>query len=52
MGQLNAIEEGDFGFYWMSQPPFDVKEVAEYTKKLFGQMQKFFKDTEKVYRFS
>ena len=21
MGQLNAIEEGDFGFYWMSQPP-------------------------------
>lgn len=50
MGQLNAIEEGDFGFYWMSQPPFDVKEVAEYTKKLFGQMQKFFKDTEKVYR--
>lgn len=50
VGQLNAIEEGDFGFYWMSQPPFDVKEVAEYTKKLFGHMQKFFKDTEKVYR--
>ena len=50
MGQLNAIEEGDFGFYWMSKPPFDVKEVAEYTKKLFSQMQKFFKDTEKVYR--
>ena len=35
MGQLNAIEEGDFGFYWMSKPPFDVKEVAEYTKNLF-----------------
>ena len=50
MGQLNTIEEGDFGFYWMSQPPFDVKEVAEYTKKLFGHMQKFFKDTEKIYR--
>lgn len=50
MGQLNAIEEGDFGFYWMSQPPFDVKEVAEYTRKLFGHMQKFFRDTEKIYR--
>lgn len=49
-GLLNSIEEGDFGFYWMSQPPFDVKEVAEYTKKLFGHMQKFFRDTEKVYR--
>ena len=50
MGQLHAIEEGDFGFYWMSQPPFDMEEVAEYTKKLFVHMQKFFKDTEKVYR--
>lgn len=50
MGQLHAIEEDDFGFYWMSQPPFDMEEVAEYTKKLFGHMQKFFKDTEKVYR--
>ena len=50
MGQLNAIEENDFGFYWMSEPPFDVKAVAEYTKTLFGHMQKFFKDTEKIYR--
>lgn len=50
VGQLHSIEEGDFGFYWLSEPPFDVNAVAQYTRKLFGYMQKFFRDTEKHYR--
>lgn len=50
VGQLHSIEEGDFGFYWLSAPPFDVTAVAQYTKKLFGCMQSFFHDTEKHYR--
>lgn len=50
MGGLSSIEDGDFGFYWLSQPQFDVRAVAEFTKELFAHMQGFFKDTEKIYR--
>lgn len=50
MGLLHSIGEGDFGFYWLAEPKFDIKAVAEYTKNLFAYMQEFFHDTEKVYR--
>ena len=49
-GQVHSVGSGDFGFYWLTQPPFDVSAMADYTRKLFGIMQKFFRDTGSVYR--
>ena len=49
-GFLNSITEGDFGFYWLAEPDFDVQAIADYTKKLYGVMSSFFHDTESVYR--
>ena len=50
VGQLSSITQGDFGFYWFGQPPFDVAAIAEYTQKLYAVMAPFFRDTESVYR--
>ena len=50
VGQLNSITEGDFGFYWLGQPPFDVAAIAEYTQKLFAVMAPFFRDTQSLYK--
>ncbi|MBR1585531.1 MAG: hypothetical protein IJ662_08340 [Clostridia bacterium] len=49
-GPVNSVTEGDFGFYWLTEPPFDVKELAGFTKNLFGVMQRFFHDDRAVYR--
>ena len=49
-GDIQSVGEGDFGFYWLTPPPFDVRAIAGFTKNLFGIMQRFFHDTEKVYR--
>lgn len=40
----------DFGIYWIAEPAFDMKGIAEYTQKLFGCMQTFFRDKDCVYR--
>lgn len=50
VGKVHSITQGDFGFYWLSEPDFDMNAIAEYTKLLFAGMQKFFRDTESVYR--
>ena len=49
-GAVKKITDGDFGYYWLSEPTFDVNSLAEYTKELFKKMQLFFKDNESVYR--
>ena len=49
-GPVQALTEGDFGFYWLTEPAFDVRALADFTRKLFGIMQGFFRDDEKVYR--
>ena len=49
-GDVKKITEGDFGYYWLSEPTFDVQELADYTKKLFGKMQVFFHDDQHAYR--
>lgn len=50
MGQLHSITDGDFGFYWLGCPNFDVAAIAEYTQKLYAVMAPFFRDTESTYR--
>ncbi len=50
VGLVRSVEEGDFGLYWFSDPPFDVKKVARRTQTLFNYMSKFFKDREGTYR--
>ncbi|MBQ8161607.1 MAG: hypothetical protein IJ083_12805 [Clostridia bacterium] len=50
MGPVKSLIDGSFGFYWLTEPPFDVAEIARFTGKLFGIMQRFFHDTESVYR--
>lgn len=49
-GDVKKIAESDFGYYWLAEPTFDVKELADYTKKLFGKMQQFFHDDQNAYR--
>jgi len=49
-GPVQALTEGDFGFYWLTEPAFDVVALADFTRKLFGIMQGFFRDDQKVYR--
>ena len=49
-GDLKRIADGDFGFYWLADPNFDVQAIADYTKKLFSVMSPFFRDTESIYR--
>lgn len=49
-GRIQSITEGDFGFYWLSEPQFDIGAIAVYTRELFGKMRTFFRDTESVYR--
>lgn len=50
VGNIDSVGEGEFGFYWLSKPSFDVSAVAEYTKDLFAKMQGFFRDYDPVYR--
>ncbi len=49
-GRVQALTEGDFGFYWLTEPPFDVRALADLTRKLFGIMRDFFRDDQKAYR--
>ncbi len=50
MGDITSVGEGEFGFYWLSDPLFDVDAVAGYTRDLFAKMQGFFRDDNPVYR--
>lgn len=49
-GQVKSISEGEFGFHWLTEPTFDVQSIADYARKLFGMMSRFFRDDEKTYR--
>lgn len=49
-GPIQSVTEGDVGMYWLEAPSFDAVELAEYVKKLFGIMQRFFRDDQTVYR--
>ena len=50
VGPVQSITEGEFGFYWLTEPSFDVRSLADYTRHLFGVMQDFFRDDQPVYR--
>jgi predicted metalloprotease with PDZ domain len=45
-----ADGKGNFGFYWLAQPPFDVAQIADGIFKLYGYMSKFFHDEGGHYR--
>lgn len=49
-GLVKKLTEGDFGFYWLSEPSFDMVAIADYTRALFAVMQPFFGDTDPLYR--
>lgn len=50
VGQISSITNGEFGFYWFAQPPFDVREAADWTQQMFRQMAAFFGDSSLTYR--
>jgi hypothetical protein len=50
VGRLQSITDGDFGFYWLSKPPFDLQETADWTRRLFLDMAAFFRDDNSLYR--
>lgn len=47
---LPADGKGDYGFYWLSQPPFDPEALAGKTEKLYRYMSRFFEDEGAPYR--
>ncbi len=49
-GRVQSLTNGDFGFYWLAKPAFDVKAIADYAQKLFGKLSKFFRDDKTNYR--
>ena len=49
-GHVKSLTDGDFGFYWLSEPNFDVQSLADYSRKLFGKLSSFFKDDTTNYR--
>ena len=49
-GLLHSITQRDFGFYWLTEPDFDVSAIAEYVRKLYSVMAPFFHDKQSVYR--
>ncbi|TNE66592.1 MAG: hypothetical protein EP335_03260 [Alphaproteobacteria bacterium] len=42
--------QGDFGFYWLSEPPFDAKKTADDIHALYSYMANFFGDVGSTYR--
>ena len=50
VGQLKSITDGDFGFFWFSEPGFDIAEMAGWTRELFRRMSAFFDDQNGNYR--
>ena len=49
-GPVQSIEEGEFGFYWLTEPSFDVGALADYARGLFRVMRRFFHDSQGTYR--
>ncbi|MBQ8201979.1 MAG: hypothetical protein IJZ74_09480 [Clostridia bacterium] len=49
-GRVKCLTEGEFGFYWLTEPYFDMPGIAAYTRSLFAVMQRFFSDTDPTYR--
>lgn len=50
VGDVHAEEEGQFGVYWIGNPPFDLAELAARTRAMFGKMAEFFEDPDPLYR--
>ena len=53
MGPVKSVPadgKGNFGVFWVSEPPFDMHELAVETEKLYRYMAAFFKDEESSYR--
>ena len=53
VGPLKTFTNGDagtFGMYWLSEPPFDVAQVASSLEKLHSYMADFFNDRNQIYR--
>jgi hypothetical protein len=42
--------QGDFGLYWLAEPPFEIDELAGSTHSLYSYMSHFFQDDRATYR--
>lgn len=49
-GKIQSSQEGEFGFFWLEDPKFDMKAIADFTLNLFRKMQVFFHDDQARYR--
>jgi len=50
VGGIKSEISGDYGFYWLSEPSFDLRGLARQTRALFDGMSAFFRDDRSVYR--
>jgi hypothetical protein len=50
VGAISSEVSGDYGFYWLAEPAFDLRELARQTRSLFVKMSGFFRDDNPVYR--
>ncbi len=41
---------GPFQAFWLSEPPFDIQAVAQWTERAYGEISTFFGDPDKPYR--
>lgn len=49
-GVMQAVEHGNFGVYWFSEPNFAVKDVAERLYPIYQYMTDYFHDTGSSFR--
>jgi hypothetical protein len=40
---------GPFQAFWLSEPPFDMQDVAQWTESAYGEIATFFRDADKPY---
>ncbi|MGI6039225.1 MAG: hypothetical protein GX257_08865 [Clostridiales bacterium] len=50
VGRMKSVEDGDFGIYWFSEPPFDMDKASNRIRDLYNYIAEFFEDEESVYR--
>lgn len=50
VGRMRSVEDGEFGIYWFSDPPFDMDKASGRIRDLYTYMADFFEDQETVYR--
>ncbi|KAL9114632.1 MAG: hypothetical protein Q9227_001310 [Pyrenula ochraceoflavens] len=50
IGNVHSYNKGDFGLYWIDEPPFSTSSLGASIHSLYAQMSRFFHDPVQQYR--